>query len=199
MTALEVELDACGGAAAPPSAAARLREVLAEALRTGRTELAKPRSGKDAPVQVAIALQGDLIAATPAPAALRADPDAAAEREWLLAAAVAGTLVELAEPGPPTGPDDLRLRAGELTGGFLVLAFPAAGLEPEFVELCFAEQAEPIDRLRAIALALPPGRDRRRRSCASRSARAIRCGSPRPSRASAGTRPAATTRSRTPC
>ena len=58
MTALEVELDACGGAAAPPSAAARLREVLAEALRNGRAELAKPRSGKDAPVQVAIALQG---------------------------------------------------------------------------------------------------------------------------------------------
>ena len=43
MTALEVELDACGGAAAPPSAAARLREVLAEALRNGRAELAKPR------------------------------------------------------------------------------------------------------------------------------------------------------------
>jgi hypothetical protein len=158
MTALEVELDACGGAAAPPSAAARLREVLAEALRTGRAELAKPRSGKEAPVQVAIALQGgNLIAATPVPAALRADPDAASDREWLLAAAVAGTLVELAEPGPPLALTDLRLRAGELSGGFLTLAFPATALEPEFVELCFTEQAEPIDRLRAIALALPPG------------------------------------------
>jgi hypothetical protein len=158
MTALEVELDACGGAAAPPSAAARLREVLAEALRTGRAELAKPRSGKEAPVQVAIALQGgNLVAATPAPAALRADPDAASEREWLLAAAVAGTLVELAEAGPPLALGDLCLRAGELNGGFLALAFPATALEPEFVELCFAEQAEPIDRLRAIALALPPG------------------------------------------
>ena len=158
MTALEVELDACGGAAAPPSANARLREVLAEALRAGRTELAKPRSGKDAPVQVAIALQGgNLVAALPVPAALRADPDAASDREWLLAAAVAGTLVELTEPGPPLALTDLRLRAGELSGGFLTLAFPATGLEPEFVELCFAEQAEPIDRLRAIALALPPG------------------------------------------
>ncbi len=158
MTALEVELDACGGAAAPPSAAARLREVLAEALRAGRAELAKPRSGKDAPVQVAIALQGsNLVAALPVPAALRADPDAASDREWLLAAAVAGTLVELIEPGPPLALTDLRLRAGELSGGFLTLAFPATGLEPEFVELCFAEQAEPIDRLRAIALALPPG------------------------------------------
>jgi hypothetical protein len=158
MTALEVELDACGGAEAPPSAAARLREVLAEALRTGRAELAKSRSGKEAPVQVAIALQGGhLVAATPVPAALRADPDAASDREWLLAAAVAGTLVELAEASAPLALTDLRLRAGELGGGFLLLAFPAAALEPEFVELCFAEQAEPIDRLRAIALALPPG------------------------------------------
>ena len=49
MTALEVELEACGGADAPATAAARLREVLAEALKTGRSELAKPRSGKDVP------------------------------------------------------------------------------------------------------------------------------------------------------
>ena len=157
MTALEVELDACGGAAAPPSAAARLREVLAEALRAGRVELAKPRSGKEAPVQVAIALQGqNLVAATPVPAALRADPDAASDREWLLAAAVVGTLIEIAEPGPPLALGDLRLRAGELPGGFLLLAFPATEFDPEFVEL-FEGEVEPVDRLRAIALALPPG------------------------------------------
>ena len=58
MTALQGELDACGGADAPPSAAARLREVLAAALRHGRAELAKPRSGKEAPVEVAIAADG---------------------------------------------------------------------------------------------------------------------------------------------
>ena len=151
MTGLEVELDACGGAAAPPSAAARLREVLAEALRAGRAELAKPRSGKQSPVQVAIALQGGhLVAATPAPAALRADPDAAADREWLLAAAVVGTLVELAEAGPPGGLGDLRLRAGELGGGFLVLAFPATEFDPEFVAL-FEEQ---------VAARGPAARDR---------------------------------------
>ena len=113
MTALEVELEACGGPTAPASAVARLREVLAEALRNGRAELAKPRSGKDEPVQVAIAAQtGSLLAAIPVAAALRADPDILAEREWLLVAAVVGTLVELAEPGPPFGPDDLKLRAG---------------------------------------------------------------------------------------
>ena len=71
----------------------------------------------------------------PAAAALRADPDAVAERVWLLVAAVVGTLVELAEPGPPFGPDDLQLRAGELAGGFLVLAYPARRLEADFVEL----------------------------------------------------------------
>ena len=158
MTALEVELDACGGAAAPPSAAARLREVLAEALRNGRAELAKPRSGKDEPVQVAIAAHpGSLLAAIPASAAMRADPDVLTEREWLLVAAVVGSLVELAEPGPPFGPDDLRLRAGELPGGFLVLAYPATGFDSEFVTLYFDDEVEPVDRLRARALALPPG------------------------------------------
>ncbi|HET6548271.1 MAG TPA: hypothetical protein VFG79_07445 [Solirubrobacter sp.] len=157
MTALQGELDACGGAAAPPSALARLREVLAEALRAGRAELAKPRSGLESPVEVALAAHdGTLLAATPVAAALRADADAVAEREWLLAAAVVGTLVELAEPGTTAGPDDLRLRAGELPGGFLVLAYPGDGLDAELLELAFEEQAAGIDRLRARALALPP-------------------------------------------
>jgi len=155
MTALEVELDACGGTHAPPSASARLREVLAETLKTGRAELGKPRSGKEAPVEVAIAGHGErLLAATPANAALRADPDAVTEREWLLTAAVVGTLVELAEPGPP---GDMLLTAGELPGGFLVLAYPAESFEEELVELAFEEHAAPIDRLRAQARALPPG------------------------------------------
>jgi hypothetical protein len=158
MTALEVELDACGGAAAPATAAARLREVLAEALRAGRAELAKPRSGKEEPVEVAIAAQDDqLVAAVPVAAALRADPDVVSEREWLLTAAVVGTLVELAEPGALNRPADLRLRSGELPGGNLVLAYPASAFEADFVELAFEEQAHAIDRLRATARALPPG------------------------------------------
>jgi hypothetical protein len=154
MTALQGELDACGGADAPPSAVARLREVLGESLRTGRAELAKARSGKDEPVEVAIS--AGLRAALPAAAALRVDPGEVADREWLLAAAVVGTLVELAEPGPPAGPDDLRLRAGELPGGFLVLAYPAAEFDPELIDV-FEDHASGIDRLRARALALPPG------------------------------------------
>ena len=82
MTALQGELDACGGADAPPSAIARLREVLGEALRNGRTELTKPRSGLDEPVEVGVAR--GLLAATPVAAALRADPSTVSDREWLL-------------------------------------------------------------------------------------------------------------------
>lgn len=155
MTALEGELDACGGAGAPPSANARLREVLHDALKRGRHELHKPRSGLDQPVEIAVS--DGLLAATPATAALRADPEAIPEREWLLVAAVVGALVTLADPGAPSGPHDLRIRAGELPGGFLVLALEGAELDPELVGLAFEEQAEGIDRLRARALALPPG------------------------------------------
>jgi hypothetical protein len=155
MTALEGELDACGGAQAPPSANARLREVLTDALKKGRSELHKPRSGLDHPVEIAIT--SGLLAATPATATLRADPESVPEREFLLVAAVVGTLVELAEPGPPRGPDDIRIQAGELPGGFLVLSYPGAELDPELVGLAFEEQSTGIDRLRASALALPPG------------------------------------------
>jgi len=157
MTALEGELDACGGADAPPSAAARLKEVLAESLRTSRAELAKPRSGLDHAVEVAIAVHnGALIAATPAAATLRADPRAVPEREWLLVAAVVGTLVELSGGSAPSRPEDLRLKAGELPGGFLVLAYPDGELDAELLTLAFDEHAHAIDRLRANALALPP-------------------------------------------
>jgi hypothetical protein len=154
VNALEAELDACGGAAAPATATARLRDVLAAALRDGREEMAKARSGYGEPVQVGIAEHaGQLLAATPADAALRADSRAATGREWLLVAATVGALVELAEPGPP---GELRLRAGELPGGFLVLGFPGR-LDPDLVELAFEEHAGGLDRLRARAHALPPG------------------------------------------
>lgn len=155
MTALEGELDACGGAQAPPSANARLREVLGESLKKGRTELHKPRSGLDHPVEVAVSK--GFLAAVPAPATLRADKDSVTEREWLLVAAVVGTLVELAEPGPPRGPDDIRIQAGELPGGFLVLSYPGEGWDDELVGLAFEDHATGIDRLRASALAVPSG------------------------------------------
>jgi hypothetical protein len=158
MTALEGELDACGGADAPATATARLREVLTRSLEHGRQELAKPRSGYDEPVEIAIAAQNGLIlAATPADASLRVDPEVATGREWLLTAATVGALAELAGASTPTGPDDLQLKAGELPGGFLVLAYPATELDPELVELAFEDHASRLDRLRAQALALPPG------------------------------------------
>jgi hypothetical protein len=156
------ELEASGGAAAPPTAIARLRETLIAALEHGRRELAKPRSGYDEPVEVAIALDGGrLLAATPAAATLRADPKAAGEREWLLVAATVAALVELACPGAPATDADLALATGELQGGFLLLAQPAPGLEAaELEELApefFAETTRRIDRLRARAVVLPPG------------------------------------------
>jgi hypothetical protein len=117
--------------------------------------MTKPRSGRDQPVEVGIS--AGLLAAVPADPALRVDPQVATGREWLLVAATVGALVELAEPGPPTGPRDLKLKTGELPGGFLVLAYPATGFDPELVQLAFEEHASDLDRLKAQALALPPG------------------------------------------
>jgi hypothetical protein len=154
------ELEAAGGATAPASATARLREVLAAALRHGREELGKPRSGYGAPVEVGFAAQdGLLLAAVPAGAVLRADPEAAGGREWQLVEAAVATLVELACPGAPATADDLALTAGD-TGGFLLLAYPGEA-EPaelgEYAPVVFEEHAGRIDRLRAAARVLPPG------------------------------------------
>ncbi len=162
LTALEGELDACGGAAAPASAIARLRDVLDAALRHGRAELARARSGYEQPVEVGIASQdGLLLAATPADAALRVDPQAATGREWLLVAATVGALVDLAEPSVPRAPGDLALTAGELPGGFLLVALPSGEVDPEALEelapLAFDDHATRLDRLRARAHALPAG------------------------------------------
>ena len=160
--ALAAELGAAGGAAAPPTAQARLRVVLAAALRHGRAELARPRSGYEQPVEVGVAAQdGWLLAVTPAAAALRVDPQAAGDREWLLVAATIGALVDLGEPGVPRGPADLRLAAGEAPGGFLVLGLPHREIPSDALEelapLAFEEHAGDLDRLRARASALPPG------------------------------------------
>jgi hypothetical protein len=155
MSELGDALADAGGVAAPPAATAHLRGLLLAALRHGRAELALKRSGYDAPVEVAIGHDGErLLAATPADAALRADPQQAAEREWLLVAAVVGALVDLAEPGPATDAAALALTAGDLDG-FLVLALPAPGLDAELVPLAFDDHAAGIDRLRATALAVP--------------------------------------------
>jgi len=155
---LAAELIALGGAIAPATATARLRTVLLGALRHGRDELEKPRSGYGAPVEVALAAGGGmLLAATPAAAAFRADPEAAAERTWLLVAAVVAALVDLGEPGPASRPGDLQVRAGDLDG-FLVVGLPGsvdpADLE-ELAPLAFDDHAGGVDRLRARAAVAP--------------------------------------------
>ena len=154
------ELEAAGGVAAPASATARLRDLLSGALRRGRDELAKPRSGYDAPVEIGVAAQdGRLLAVVPADASLRADPQVAGEREWLLIAATVAALVDLACPPAPATAGDLVLEAGE-HAGFLLLAYPAE-LEPaeleELLATAFEDRLKRIDRLRARAVALPPG------------------------------------------
>jgi hypothetical protein len=160
MSELGDALAEAGGAAAPAAATARLRGLLIAALRNGRDELGKKRSGADAPVEVGLgAHDGLVLAATPASAALRADPERAGEREWLLVAAAVGALVELAEPGPPAVADAVGVAAGELDDGFLVVAVPAPGLDPatldELAALAFDEHVAGVDRLKAAALAVP--------------------------------------------
>ena len=157
--ALHEELAALGGVAAPASATARLRTILLAVLKRGAEELEKSRSGSyDAPVEVTLAAaDGALLAAVPASATFRADPEAAGERTWLLAAAAIAALVDLAEPGAPAGPGDLVLRAGDL-GGFLLLGLPGRMAAEELEELgplAFDDHASGIDRLRARAVAAP--------------------------------------------
>jgi hypothetical protein len=159
VTALQTGLADAGGAAAPAAATAQLRALLLAALRYGRAELGRKRSGYDAPVEIAIGEHGGrLLAATPAAAALRADPERAAEREWLLVAAAVGALVDLAEPGAPPDAAAIAVTAGELEG-FLVVALPApplgAAALDELVPLAFDHHAAGIDRLRAHARAIP--------------------------------------------
>jgi hypothetical protein len=155
VTGLAAEVAELGGPNAPPAATARLRDRLMVALRHGAAELGKPRSGYEAPVEVAFGGGGEaVLAATPVAAALRADPDAATERAWLLTAATVAALVELAEP---SSPGDLTLRAGDLEG-FLVLVLPGRAEPAELAELAplaFEEHVGGIDRLRARAAVVP--------------------------------------------
>jgi hypothetical protein len=133
-------LEEAGGGAAPPEQAARLRAALADELRRGAGELARPRSGYAAPVLAGFAPG---MAVLPVGQALRADPGAAGERAWLLAAAAVGALVE--SGGGP-------VEAGEWEG-WLVLVAPQA--DAEVAVLSFDEGVEGVDRLRARAAELP--------------------------------------------
>jgi hypothetical protein len=154
LSGLAAEIEALGGAAAPASATARLRDVLLASLRHGAAELDKPRSGYGDPVEVAVGAGEALLAAVPVDAALRADPQTVGERAWLLVAATVAALVEIAEPRDAS---DLGLQAGDL-GGYLLLALPghadAAELD-DFAPLAFDDHAGRLDRLRAHAVAVP--------------------------------------------
>ena len=158
MIELLTELVALGGVYAPATATARLHDVLLAALRRGSEELTKPRSGYGSPVEVAVAAgDGMVFAATPVPAAFRADPEVAGEREWLLVAGTLAALVELTEPGPPTRPSELGVRAGDLDG-FLLIALPG-NVDPddlqELAPLAFDDHAAGLDRLRARVAVAP--------------------------------------------
>jgi hypothetical protein len=160
MSGLGAELGAAGGAGAPAAATARLRDLLGASMRRGRDELALPRSGYGEPVEIGLAADdGRALAVVPVDAALRADPQAATGRAWLVTAATVAALVDLADTAAPTGPDDLWLQAGELAGGHLLLGFPAPALDPDLLAelgpLAFEDHAGGIDRLRARAIALP--------------------------------------------
>src|SRR5690348_5482520 len=147
MDELGAALEDAGGLAAGPERAARLRTLLAEELKRGTAELALARSGYGAPVTVAVApAPGGLRAVAPVAAGLRADPNAAGERAWLLVAALTGALVEVGGQG--------TVLAGAFDG-HLVLEVPGDPDEVELVPLAFDGQVEGIDRLRARALAVP--------------------------------------------
>jgi hypothetical protein len=147
MDELGAALEAAGGLAAGPETAARLRTLLADELRRGVAELALTRSGYDAPVTVAVSpAPAGLRAVAPVAARLGADPNAVAERAWLLVAALTGALVEVGGTG--------LVLAGAL-GEHLVLEVPGDPAEAELVPVAFDGQVAGIDRLRARAVALP--------------------------------------------
>jgi hypothetical protein len=151
MTDLEHRLAEAGGPEAPQTATAQLRGLLDEALRGGRAELAKPRSGYDAPVCVAIAAAADaLIAVAPVAGTLRVDPDAATPREWTMVAALVAALVE---SGGPDG-TALTMQAGTFDGN-LALRLPVSGPDAELTVLAFDERVLSVDRLRARGLVFP--------------------------------------------
>jgi len=157
MDELATALEDAGGTSAPHERSAQLRALLREDLVRSERELGLPRSGREQPVGVVFAAgDGALLAVVPVAAALRADPDAASERAWLLAAAAVGALVEVAGPSPPRGPGDLLLEAGSLDGHLALRLPSAAGEDAELAALAFEEHVAGVARLRAVALALPP-------------------------------------------
>ena len=106
MSLLATALEEAGGTAAPRERIGRLRALLLDELARSGRELKLKRSGRDEPVTVVFEATPDaLIAVVPVSKALRADPQSVDEREWLLAAATVGALVEIAQPSAPRAAD----------------------------------------------------------------------------------------------
>ena len=158
MSLLATALEEAGGTAAPRERIGRLRALLLDELTRSGRELKLKRSGRDEPVTVVFEATPDaLTAVVPVSRTLRADPQSVDEREWLLVAAAVGALVEIAQPPAPRAATDLLLQAGAL-GEHLALRMPCAELEDaELTAVAFDEHVTGVDRLRARALALPPG------------------------------------------
>lgn len=147
MSALAQALADAGGVTAPPQRTAQLRTLLTQELQRARTELKDKRSGYDEPLPVGFARTATgLAAVVPADPALRADPDAVNERTWRLTAAVVGALHD------GGGTHDLKAAAHE---GHLLLTADGPDADPELAALAFEDHAQAIDRLRAVAYAVP--------------------------------------------
>ncbi len=140
-------LSEAGGIDAPRERAAQLRGLLGAELARSAVELAQSRCGYPDAVTVVVGADGSgLVALLPIDPALRADPDAASERGWLLTAAVVGALVEAGGTGTP--------EAGT-AHGHLALRFATRHPDPELATLAFEDHVAGVDRLRARALAVP--------------------------------------------
>src|SRR3954447_2883526 len=147
MRALADALADAGGMAAPRERGAQLRKLLDGELRRGREELGEKRSGYDDPLVTAVAPSDQaVVAVLPVAVGLRADPDAAPERGWLMTAALVGALVEAVGGG--------ELRAGSFDD-HLALRIVGDPSSAELVPLAFEDQVRPVDRLRAGAVAVP--------------------------------------------
>jgi hypothetical protein len=150
LTGIEQVLADAGGADAPRDRIGQLRTLLGRELQHGVAELAAARSGYEHPVVVAAAFHSDgVVVVAPIAPELRADPDAVDERAWLLAASLVGALEESVSVSG-------ELTAGSFDGHLaLHLHAPAADAVVELFPLAFEEQVQPVDRLHAIALAVP--------------------------------------------
>jgi hypothetical protein len=115
---------------------AQLKRLLAAELTRSAGELGKARSGYDEPVTVVLA--DGLLAVTPLPATVRADPDTASGRAHHLLRVLIETIGE-----PLAGVHEHYL------------ALQVTGEDPELAALLFDEAIAAVDRLKARALIVP--------------------------------------------